>query len=163
MSAARAAVLPLYPAIRETAEAYATVSDILEADDLPACDVRIPQWRKNGKSLLIRVRALDFEQQEQIQAEALILDGPRKGERDYKAFVLATWREGVIAPTFTADQAARLASKNPKAIEDVHVLIWQLSVLSQEAIDAYLAALADDIARARPPAELDNEPGARDE
>lgn len=106
-------------------EDYATVGQILECDDLPQATLHIPHWRVSGVAVAVRVRALSLTERDQVQR---LLDDP-VGQ------YCLTWQLGCVAPQFTADQAARLADKNPHAVEQGARFIWLLSALDQDWID----------------------------
>lgn len=112
------------PSRLASGEEYATVSQILECDDLPQSTIHIPHWRINGKPAAVRVRALSLRERDQVQREQDVI----------KQYCL-TWQIACIAPTFNQDQAARLESKNPHAVEQGARFIWLLSALDQDWID----------------------------
>jgi hypothetical protein len=117
------------PSRLQAGEDYATVGQILECDDLPHATLHVPHWRINGKPAAIRVRALSLVERDRVQRE-----------EDTVAQYCLTWQLGCTAPTFTADQAARLADKNPEAVEQGARFIWMLSALDQEWIDHVVTA-----------------------
>ena len=130
--------MPLYPSKLEAGEEYASVSDIMDTIDLPEATIKIPHWRKNGKPMAVRVRALSILQREAIQKESTGKDGTV----NHIAEIEATWREGCVTPKFDLIQAARLRHKNGAALEQGAAFIWSLSLLDQEMIDATVQALA---------------------
>lgn len=136
--------MPLYPTTLEPGEDYASVDDIMESNDLTEATIRIPQWKRRGKPVVIRVRALSLAQREAIQKESTTKDGV-----DHIAEIEATLREGCVVPRFDVLQAARLRHKNGAILEQVATFIWSLSSIDQELIDATVQSLAG----ARPAAE----------
>ena len=127
--------MSLTPTTLDAGEAYATVDDVLNASDLPEATIRVPQWKRNGTPLAIRVRALSLAQREAIQRES-------KQGADVMAQLEATLREGCVMPKFDVLQAARLRHKNGHALEQVAAFIWALSTIDQELIDATVQALS---------------------
>ena len=139
----------LYPTKLEPGEDYATVDDILHANDLPEATLRIPGWKKNGKPLVIRVKAPSLAQRELIQRESTEKDGTTDGVAEIEA----TLRECVIVPKLTIHQASQLRQKNGAVLEQVARLIWTLGQLDQESIDAIVQGLAG-----APPPPADGQP-----
>lgn len=128
--------MDLLPTRLRSGEEYATVDDILTCADLPEAVIRVPLWKKNGQSLALRVRALSL-----IQKEA-ILTACRKsdGTIDQVAQIEATLREGVLIPRFDPNTAEKLRHKNPDALDQIFRMIWTLSALDQDLIDAVVSA-----------------------
>jgi len=134
-------------------EEYASVTAILECDDLPQSTLHIPHWRIGGKEAAVRVRALSLEERERVQALPSVTDQ-----------YCLTWQLGCVSPSFTVDQANALRRKNPHAVEQGANFIWLLSALDQEWIEyvvenatgAEPASTADE-----PDAAADERPTAR--
>lgn len=116
--------------------AYASADDLLLVSDLCEIDLVVKRWKRSGEALRIRVRALDFDQQEKIDRGALVkIDG--QYVRSESRFAAATLREAVIVPTLTDAQARQMTKHNPQIISQVVRFIWDvLSSLDQDAIDA---------------------------
>ncbi len=125
----------LLPTRLRDGEDYTTVDDILTCQDLPEAVIRVPQWRRNGKALAIRVRALSLVQKEAILAAARKSDGTI----DEVVQIEATLREGIVLPRFDPITAEKLRHKNPDALDQIFRMIWTLSALNQELIDAVVA------------------------
>lgn len=130
--------MALYPGKLEPGDDYATVEDIMGSNDLTEATVKVPQWRKHGKPLAIRVRALSLAQREAVQKESTNKDGTV----DHIAEIEATLREGCVMPRFDILQASRLRHKNGAALEQIATFIWSLSSVDQELIDATVQALS---------------------
>lgn len=128
---------PLLPTKLNPGEEYASVDDVLACSDLPEAILRVPHWKRNGASLVLRVRALSLAQKDAILRESR----GRDGAVDEVARIEATLREGCIMPKFTAPQAAMLRAKNPTALEQIATFIWSLSALDQDLIDAIVQDL----------------------
>mgnify|MGYP000897095334 CR=1 FL=1 len=135
----------LTPTQLEDGESYATADEILACTDLPEATLRIPQWRRNGRPLVIRVRALSLEDKEAILQEAR----QRDGSISTIARVESTLFYTCISPKLTRPQAAQLRHKNPTALESIVDFVWVLSALDQDLIDAAVQELTG----AEPPAD----------
>lgn len=98
---------------------YASVQQILMAEDLPQATLHIPHWRA-----WIRVRAPSLSDMEQIGQAAA-------GADQY----ITTIRLCCVAPTFTPEQAEALRDKNPQAIEQIARFVWLLSSLKYDWIE----------------------------
>lgn len=114
----------LAPSKLAAGEEYASVTQILECDDLPQATLHIPHWRIRGAPAAIRVRALSLEERERVQQEKTIADQ-----------YCLTWHLGCISPPFTPEQAQALRRKNPIAVESGANFIWTLSALNQDWIE----------------------------
>jgi hypothetical protein len=126
-------------------EDYATVGQILACDDLKQATLHIPHWRIDGKPAAIRVRALSLTERDRVQKED-----------DIVTQYCLTWQLGCVAPSFTADQAAGLADKNPHAVEQGARFIWLLAALDQDWIDHVVTT---NTAAPAVEAPADREPG----
>lgn len=116
--------------------AYASVDDLLLVSDLCEVDLVVTRWKRNGASLRIRVRALDFDQQEQIDRASMIKFDGRIVKSEAR-FAAATLKEAVIVPQLTDAQAKQMTKHNPSIISVVVRFVWDvLSALDQDAIDA---------------------------
>src|SRR5690242_20043554 len=87
----------LLPGRLAAGEEYASVSQILECEDLPQPTIHIPHWRIGGKPAAIRVRAPSLIERDQIQKA-----------KDAVAQYCLTWQLCCIMPRFTSDQASKL-------------------------------------------------------
>lgn len=130
--------MSLYPTALAAGDDYASVDDIFDVTDLPEATIRIPGWKKKGKELLIRVRALSLAQRELIAKESTRKDGTT----DAVAEIEATLREGCVMPRFDLLQAGRLRHKNGRVLEQIASFIWALSSIDQDLIDATVQGLA---------------------
>jgi hypothetical protein len=125
-------------------ESYASVADIVNADDIAQATVEIPRWKKDGTSLKLLVRGLDLEQQERISDQA------RKKDRltgdivkDRVRFAAATLREACVQPRLTDAQAAGIAEKNATVVQAIVTFIWNtLTYQSPDEIVQIVHALA---------------------
>lgn len=129
---------------------YASADDLLLVSDLCEIDLRINRWKKNGASLRIRVRALDFSQQERIDRAALVKIEVSPGQyqmvRSESRFAVGTLKEAVIVPTLTDAQAREMAKHNPGIITAIVRFVWDmLSNLDQESINAIVESEIPDI------------------
>jgi exopolyphosphatase/pppGpp-phosphohydrolase len=136
---------------------YATVGDLITLDDLSEQDVTVKRWHKNGKPLKLRLKALDLDQQDQINYGALIKH-PKTQQwvASEAAFAELTLREGVIVPRLSPEQAKAMRKRNPAIVKSLVDYIWLLSHLDEKAIEAY-ASSPDD------PPPTDDPAGAADE
>lgn len=115
---------------------YASVDDLLEVADLCEVDLTITRWKKSGASLRIRVRALDFDQQERIDRNCLVKIDDRV-VRSEARFASLTLKEALIVPTLNDAQANAMRKHNPSIISAIVRFVWDvLSALDQETIDA---------------------------
>lgn len=132
-----------YPADLAAGEQLATLDDILACSDLPEVPVRVDFWRKRGRSLVIRVRGLDLDEQERVRSAANRAvpaeDRALGTTQHWPTFVVMTLALAVASPRITVEQAKQLVHKNARAVEQLADLAWTLSATSQERIDAILA------------------------
>ena len=133
----------LLPSTLAAGEDYASVSQILECDDLPQATLHIPHWRVNGKPAAIRVRAPSLSERDQIQKAG-----------NATAQYCLTWQLCCVMPRFTTDQANRLSEKNPNAVEQGARFMWLLAALDQEWI-ADVVQQRTDAPPAQPPPPAD--------
>ena len=130
---------------------YASVNDLLAVDDLIECAVKHPAWTIGGRPLVLRVRGLSLESQEEILRAARIAGAARAKEnketnapsQDWLTYCLETMRLGVIQPSLTRAHARLLLSKNAKAIEDLVNFIWGLSLMNRD----YIEGIVNDLTR----------------
>lgn len=140
----------LLPSKLAAGEDYASVTHILECEDLPQATLHIPHWRIGGKPAAIRVRALSLSERDRVQRE-----------QDATAQYCLTWQLCCVMPRFTTDQANRLAEKNPIAIEQVARFIWLLASLDQEWIEHVVETRTDaPAAEAESAATADTDAGS---
>lgn len=139
--------------------AYASADDLLLVADLCEIDLVVKRWKRNGAPLRIRVRALDFEQQERIDRAALVKVEERY-VRSEARFAAATLREALIVPTLTDAQARQMVKHNPAIIAQVVRFVWDvLSGLDQDAIDAIVESEIPDASSAGDHAAADADSG----
>jgi len=123
---------------------YASVDDLLQIPDLCEVDLTITRWKRNGASLRIRVRALDFDQQERIDRNSLVKIDDRIVKSEAR-FAALTLKEAVIVPTLTDAQAQAMRKHNPSIISVIVRFVWDvLSALDQETIDAIVEQAIPD-------------------
>lgn len=124
--------------------AYASVDDLLLVSDLCEVDLTVTRWKRGGASLRIRVRALDFDQQERIDRASLVkIDG--QIVKSEARFAAATLKEAVIVPTLTDAQARQMTKHNPSIISAIVRFVWDvLSALDQETIDGIVEQAIPD-------------------
>lgn len=141
-----------YPATLAAGEPLATLADILECSDIPEIAVRVDFWRRKGRGMVVRIRGLDLEEQEQVRMAAGRAVAPEDRAlgvtQHWPTFVVTTLALAFASPRVTPEQARSLARKNAAACEQLAELCWTLSATNQERIDAILveqggASLAD--------------------
>ncbi len=133
----------LTPLTQDTAVVYATADDLLTIADLPERNVTIRRWHKNGKPLIIRIRALDLDQQDRINHAATTRNSKTgEWEQSVAALNAATLLEAVIVPKLTPDQAKAMRGHNPVIIQKLVDFIWGLAALDDATIEQYARALA---------------------
>jgi hypothetical protein len=125
---------------------YASVDDLMLVSDLCEVDLVVTRWKRNGASLRIRVRALDFDQQEKIDRNSLIKIDERIVKSEAR-FAALTLKEAVIVPQLSDAQARQMTKHNPSIITAIVRFVWDvLSALDQEMIDAIVdTAIPDPI------------------
>jgi hypothetical protein len=124
---------------------YASVDDLLLVSDLCEVDLTVTRWKRGGQSLRIRVRALDFDQQERIDRSSLVKLPDGQIVKSEARFAAATLKEAVIAPTLTDAQARQMTKHNPSIIGAIVRFVWDvLSALDQEIIDALVDTAIPD-------------------
>lgn len=124
---------------------YATADDLLLVSDLTEVDLVVKRWARNGQSLRIRVRALDFDQQEAIDRGSLVKLSDGQIVKSEARFAALTLREAVLVPKLSDSQAQALRKHNPAIISQVVRFVWDvLSALDQELIDGLVDAAIPD-------------------
>lgn len=116
--------------------AYATADDLLLLSDLSEVDLVVKRWTRNGQPLRIRVKALDFDQQEACERGALVMrDG--QAVRSAARFAALTLFESVIVPKLSLEQAHAMRKHNPAVVSEVVSFIWNaLSTWNQAMVEA---------------------------
>lgn len=115
-----------------TLEYYNDPETLLAESDLVESDAHIVGWSKQ-----FRIRALTFEQMDNINAKAT----NDKGEIDHKDWVYWTIVEGVIRPNFTYQQAKQLGAKNGVFVEALADEIWKLGRIGKNVFDSFINEL----------------------
>lgn len=144
----------LLPTRLAPGEQYASVADILEAQDLAEATIHVPFWTdRSGTPLAIRVRGLSLEQQDQVRMLAARkvakADRALGVKQHWPTFVAMTLHYGLTAPSLTPEQALALFRKNAEAVESICSFIWLISAVAQSVIDT----IVSDLARAEGSAE----------
>lgn len=116
------------PSALAAGESYAGVAAILECDDLPQVTLHIPYWRIGGKPAAIRVRALSLSERDRVLRETEVV-----------AQYCLVMQIACVVPTFTEDQANRLADKNAFAVEPIVQMILRLGALREDWIEHVVA------------------------
>ena len=115
---------------------YETAKEVTEENDRIETDVHITGWQKK-----LRIRALSFEQMENINKKATIhkSDNPKLiGTIDSAEWTYWTIVEGVIIPRFTIAQSRLLADNNGVFVRQLADEIWELGRISKRAWDAFI-------------------------
>lgn len=118
---------------------YASIDDLLAADDLRSCDLKVPGWKVAGVAATIRVRGLTLPEREEVQ-----LGSWKDGKQDELALVAGYLLRGVVVPTLNEAQAAQLARKHFGTVTYVARFIQDLTHLDYDVIQAVANALAGD-------------------
>lgn len=123
---------------------YASAEDLLTVGDLPERNITIRRWQKGGAPLVIRIRALDLDQQDRINQESLIRN-PKTGawEQSTAAFCAASLRELCVSPKLTNEQAQAMRKRNPDIIRKIVDFGWFLGGLDDETIERAARAMAN--------------------
>lgn len=120
-------------------EDYATLADILAADDMPADTITVWGWKISGGPLKLRVHGLSLAQREEARANAWKADGTR----DVVELMAWYFHFGIAAPHMTIDQARQLVQKHAGTVEQIGDYISALTEMNYAAV----AAIADELAR----------------
>jgi hypothetical protein len=122
---------------------YGTVEELLAVDDLVEQDVTIRRWSVGGRSLKLRLKALNLEQQDAIHQAALVKN-PKTGlwEEHRPTFCTESLMRLVRVPALDIGQARTLVKKNPTVINALVDFGWALSALDTAALEAAALALA---------------------
>lgn len=156
----------LLPSRLAAGEDYASVSDILEVQDLAEATIHVPFWQRNGKPLALKVRGLSLDAQEQVRMQAARkvakADRAHGAKQHWPTFCAMTLCFGCLQPAFTPEQALALFRKNAAAVELVSQFIWTISAVSQDTIDSIVETMTRAEALAtgedeEPTQELDGE------
>lgn len=104
-----------------------TVDDILNACDIEAKDVYVPQW--GG---IVKVKPFTKHQQQHARKKAMV-----GGEFDSDRFEMILFTEGVVEPKFTEEQIEALSQKNAAAMDAViKVITAEFSVTPEDEKEA---------------------------
>jgi hypothetical protein len=138
-------IIPIVP----NTDPYATVDTLLVIDDLIEQDVTIRRWYASGKSLKVRLKALNLEQELDIQQAALTKNAKTGNWEQHRAIFCAESLVRLIrVPALDIDQARALVKKNPVVIGALVDFGWALSSLDSATLEAAALALtpppADD-------------------
>lgn len=134
------------------AEPYATVEELTTVSDMPQRDVKITQWHASGRTLKLRIRGPNLDEQDAIHQEALVKNRKTGEWQEHRpTFCAATLQRCVVMPQLDAGQAQAMRKKNPVIIGALVDLIWALPVFSDDELEK----LARDMA---PPADPDSAP-----
>jgi hypothetical protein len=146
----------LTPLPAELPVTYASADDLLTVSDLPERNVTIKRWHRNGKPLTIRIRALDLDQQDRVNTEAMVKNKrTNEWEQSEPALCAATLREAVVTPRLTNEQAQAMRKHNPIIIRTLVNFIWSLSALDDDTIEQTARALNP---QATPTADAGDDP-----
>ena len=116
--------------------AYASADDLMRLDDLHEIDVIVKRWQASGKRLKLRIRALDIDQQEQIDIESTIKhDKTGEWVRSEALYMAASLREMCIVPKLSDGQAQMMRKHNPTIIRELVRFGWTLSALDDDLIE----------------------------
>jgi hypothetical protein len=121
-------------------EEYASLADILSADDMPADTITVWGWKANGAPLKLRVHGLSLAQREEARANSWKADG----SRDTGELLAYYFHFGVAAPNMTLDQARQIVQKHAGTVEQIGDYISRLTEMDYAAV----TAIANELARA---------------
>lgn len=123
-------------ATRAVGGEYASVADLLAADDLPQEDVTI-HWPTKQAPQLVRVRALGLIEREQAKAAAMTADVP---------YILALYQQyfryGMVVPQFNEEQAIQFTAKHAGTVQQLGDFIHQMT---EPDYGARIAAIAAEL------------------
>jgi len=157
----------IFPIKKNPDEEYPSVVELLRMDDLPTCDVAVPNWKIDGKRVVIHCRALSLRDQETIhrltraaaQKVAKAENDPNPEEVNIETHITETWLRGVLMPKFDREQIQGLRSRQAHALSEVTNLIWAISSLDQESVDAAIQRATPANTLAGPAEPDDDRPG----
>lgn len=121
-----------------TREDYASVGDLLTADDLPQETLTVWGWKKNGGPLKIRVRGLTLVEREGVRAGAWL----PSGMRDNVALFVGYLQHGIVVPQLNEEQARQLAEKHAATVEQIANYISALTEMDYADVTAIVNDLA---------------------
>jgi hypothetical protein len=121
-------------------EDYASVADLLAADDLPHDTITVWGWKVGDTPVKLRVHGLTLVQREAARAAARHTDGTH----DAVELIAQFLHYGCAAPTLTLEQARQLTNKHAGSVEGIADYISAMT----EVDYAQLAAIAMELARA---------------
>lgn len=101
-----------------------TADDILAISDIKTDTIFVEAWETE-----VTVTGLTKRQQIDIRNSALI-----EGEPDYALVQQGMFREGVLEPRFTDEQAARVFEKSADAVDTVLKRVLELSGMKPEDV-----------------------------
>jgi hypothetical protein len=134
----------------DAGEDYATLADILAADDLPHETLTVWGWTKNGAPLKIRVRGLTLPEREDVRARAWKEDGTR----DNVALFAGYFRYGFVVPSLNDEQARQMVEKQAGTVEQIADFINTLTEMNYGQV----TAIANELARAHDASGQDTKP-----
>lgn len=129
----------LTPSPLAPGEEYATVADLLAADDLPHESLTVWGWKKNGAPLKVRVRGLTLEERERVLIGAL---DRLTGMYDLNRLVIGYLRHGMVVPALNDEQARQMAQKHAATVQSVADFVKTLTELNYGEIRAAAEQLA---------------------
>lgn len=104
-----------------------SVAEIVQTRELPHEDVPVPEW---GEGVGVRVRALDAETMDNLQAQA-----KKGGVPEWALLLAASIVDAEGKPTMTAEQAVTLKKQSARAIARIVGAANRLNGLGQEALE----------------------------
>ncbi len=120
-------VLKAVDAVEETQ--FLSAEDILSSEDITTLDLEIPEWPKNGRPGVVRLKTM-------TGAEAVKFEKVMKGpQRDLGTPLLisacAVKQDGT--PLFTSDQVAKLQQKSVRVFNRLQKAALELNGFTKEA------------------------------
>lgn len=130
-------------------EDYASVGDLLAADDLPQDTLTVWGWKKNGGPMKIRVRGLSLTEREEVRGRAWLPNGMR----DNVALFVGYLQRGIVVPQLNEEQARQLAEKHAATVQQIADYISYLTEMDYDAVTAIVNDLAQHDESERPSEE----------
>jgi hypothetical protein len=118
---------------------YLTHDEILNADDMRYEDVPVPEWSKNGKAGVVRVRALSAIERDDFE-KSIVVNAGKKGSKVDTTNIRAKLCARCIVDKagnriFKDDEVLKLGAKSAAAMDRVYEVAGRLSKVSEEDIE----------------------------
>jgi hypothetical protein len=133
-----ALVTPTAPQPADTDQTYLSGDDILNLEDREVVDFAIPEWKSNGKTVVIPLVTMSAEESIKFQEE---IEGPASKNSDILLIMLCAKKRDPadpdnvekMTPLWTRAQLAALKKKSLKAIKRLQRQVVRMNAVGEDA------------------------------